>query len=118
MIAQTREKQAVTLSEIEWRNRKIPVRHEKIRLFLLNVQDSQQELEQAPDLQAKIAVYERLLLDCKDALQVVRDEIKDQVSTVKTIFAIIFVLFSLVYVIALLTWKISVLKCVENISCI
>lgn len=78
LIAQTREKQAVTLSEIEWRNRKIPVRHEKIRLFLLNVQDSQLELEQAPDLQAKIAVYERLLLDCKDSLQVVRDEIKDQ----------------------------------------
>lgn len=102
MIAQTREKQAVTLSEIEWRNRKIPVRHEKIRLFLLNVQDSQLELEQAPDLQAKIAVYERLLLDCKDALQVVRDEIKDQVSIV---FSIIYALFLLVDVIDLLTQK-------------
>lgn len=72
-------------------------------MFLLNVQDSQQELEQAPDLQAKIAVYERLLLDCKDALQVVRDEIKDQVNIVKTIFCIIYVLFSLVDVIAVFT---------------
>ncbi|GIY51758.1 signal recognition particle subunit SRP68 [Caerostris darwini] len=78
LIAQTREKQAVTLSEVEWRNRKIPVRHEKIRLFLLNVQDSQMQVEQAADLQAKIAVYERLLMDCKDAIQVVRDEMKDQ----------------------------------------
>ncbi|GBN20897.1 Signal recognition particle subunit SRP68 [Araneus ventricosus] len=78
LIAQTREKQAVTLSEVEWRNRKIPVRHEKIRLFLLNVQDSQMQVEQAADLQAKIAVYERLLMECKDAIQVVRDEIKDQ----------------------------------------
>lgn len=69
----------------------------------MNVQDSQQELEQAPDLQAKIAVYERLLLDCKDALQVVRDEIKDQVNIVKTIFCIIYVLFSLVDVIAVFT---------------
>lgn len=69
----------------------------------MNVQDSQQELEQAPDLQAKIAVYERLLLDCKDALQVVRDEIKDQVNIVKTIFGIIYVLFSLVDVIAVFT---------------
>ncbi|KAF8771648.1 Signal recognition particle subunit SRP68 like protein [Argiope bruennichi] len=78
LIAQTREKQAVTLSEVEWRNRKIPVRHEKIRLFLLNVQDSQMQVEQAADLQAKIAVYEHLLMECKDAIQVVRDEIKDQ----------------------------------------
>ncbi|GFV92382.1 signal recognition particle subunit SRP68 [Trichonephila clavipes] len=78
LIAQTREKQAVTLSEVEWRNRKIPVRQEKIRLFLLNVQDSQMQVEQAADLQAKIAVYERLLMDCKDAIQVVRDEMKDQ----------------------------------------
>ncbi|KFM65959.1 Signal recognition particle protein, partial [Stegodyphus mimosarum] len=78
LIAQTREKQAVTLSEVEWRNRKIPVRHEKIRLFLLNVQDSHTQVEQAPNLQAKIAVYERLLLDSKDAIQVVRDEMKDQ----------------------------------------
>ncbi|XP_054721035.1 signal recognition particle subunit SRP68-like [Uloborus diversus] len=78
LIAQTREKQAVTLSEVEWQGRKIPVRHEKIRLFLLNVQDAQVQVEQALDLQAKIEVYERLLLDCKDALQVVRDEMKDQ----------------------------------------
>ncbi|CAL1278923.1 unnamed protein product [Larinioides sclopetarius] len=78
LIAQTREKQAVTLSEVEWRNRKIPVRHEKIRLFLLNVQDSQMQVEQSADIQAKIAVYERLLMECKDAIQVVRDEIKDQ----------------------------------------
>ncbi|GFT62574.1 signal recognition particle subunit SRP68, partial [Nephila pilipes] len=78
LIAQTREKQAVTLSEVEWRNRKIPVRHEKIRLFLLNVQDTQMQVEQAADLQAKIAVYEHLLMDCKDAIQVVRDEMKDQ----------------------------------------
>uniref|UniRef100_A0A2L2Y0W4 Signal recognition particle subunit SRP68 n=1 Tax=Parasteatoda tepidariorum TaxID=114398 RepID=A0A2L2Y0W4_PARTP len=78
LIAQTREKQAVTLSEVEWRNRKIPVRHEKIRLFLLNVQDSQTQVDQAHDFQAKIAIYERLLLECKDALQVVRDEMKDQ----------------------------------------
>lgn len=76
LIAQTREKQAVTLSEVEWLHHKIPVRNEKIRLFLLNVQDSQVQVTSAPDIQAKIAVYERLLLDCKDALQVVRDEMK------------------------------------------
>ncbi|KAG8190077.1 hypothetical protein JTE90_023049 [Oedothorax gibbosus] len=78
LIAQTREKQAVTLSEVEWRGRKIPVRHEKIRLFLLNVQDIQTQVDQASEIQVKIDAYERLLLDCKDALQVVRDEMKDQ----------------------------------------
>lgn len=76
LIAQTREKQSVTLSEIQWLNRKIPVRQEKVRVFLLSVQESQTEVDKAPDFDTKIAVYERLLLDCKDALQALRDETK------------------------------------------
>lgn len=76
LIAQTREKQAATLSEVTWLGRTVPVRQEKVRVFLLNVQESEVEVNKAPDLEAKIAVYERLLLECKDALQVLRDELK------------------------------------------
>ncbi|KAM7288565.1 signal recognition particle subunit SRP68 [Ixodes scapularis] len=69
LIAQTREKQASSLSEVSWLGRVVPVRQEKVRLFLLAHQEAPKELAQAPDTEAKIAVHERLLMDCKDSLQ-------------------------------------------------
>ncbi|KAH6942089.1 hypothetical protein HPB50_000664 [Hyalomma asiaticum] len=59
LIEQAREKQASSLSEVTWLGRTVPVRHEK-----------------APDIEAKIAVHERLLFDCKDALQLLREELR------------------------------------------
>lgn len=76
LIAQTREKQAATLSEVTWRGRTVPVKQEKVRVFLLNLQEVEENLAQAEDLDSKISVYESLLMDCKDALQVLREEIR------------------------------------------
>lgn len=76
LIAQTREKQASSLSEVTWLGRTIPVRQEKVRLLLLSAQEAPKELAQAPDTEARIAVHERLLLDCKDALQLLREELR------------------------------------------
>lgn len=76
LISQTREKQAVTLSEVTWRGRTVPVKQEKVRLFLLNLKEVANNLSKAEDLDGKMSVYESLLMDCKDALQVLRDEIR------------------------------------------
>ncbi|KAM7289798.1 signal recognition particle subunit SRP68 [Ixodes scapularis] len=76
LIAQTREKQASSLSEVSWLGRVVPVRQEKVRLFLLAHQEAPKELAQAPDTEAKIAVHERLLMDCKDSLQLLREELR------------------------------------------
>ena len=75
LISQTREQQAATLQDVEWRGRKMAVKQEKVRVFLLAYQESGQELNQARDSDAKLAVYEDLLLQCKDALQALRDDL-------------------------------------------
>ena len=75
LINQTREQQAATLQDVEWRGRKMAVKHEKVRMFLLSHQESHQELAKADQPEAKIEIFESLLLDCKDALQVLRDEL-------------------------------------------
>lgn len=76
LISQTREQQAATLQDVEWRGRKMAVRQEKVRVFLLSYQESEQELASgARDAAAKLAVYEALLLECKDALQVLREDL-------------------------------------------
>lgn len=76
LVAQTREKQARSLSEVEWLGRRLPVRQEKVRLFLCAAREVPKEADQAPDLDARIALLERVLLDCKDAIQVVREELR------------------------------------------
>jgi len=51
------------------------VKHEKVRMFLLSHQESEQELAKTSQAEAKIGVYESLLLECKDALQALRDDL-------------------------------------------
>ena len=75
LISQTREQQAATLQDVEWKGRKMAVKHEKVRLFLLSYQESDQELAKTDETEAKVDIYESLLLDCKDALQALRDEL-------------------------------------------
>jgi len=75
LISQTREQQAASLQDVEWRGRKMAVKQEKVRIFLLSYQESGQELERSRDSDAKLAVYEDLLLQCKDALQVLREDL-------------------------------------------
>jgi len=76
LILQTREKQAATLSEVKWRGRTVPVRHEKVRLFLLNANERSSEVGGAGDEEKKMHVYDTLLMEARDALQVLRDELK------------------------------------------
>lgn len=64
LILQTQEKQAVTLQEVTWLGAKISVQDEKIRTFLLLVQDKKG---------LKLNQLERLLFECRECIQSVRD---------------------------------------------
>eukprot|EP00088_Acartia_fossae_P053457 TRINITY_DN6090_c0_g1_i2.p1 TRINITY_DN6090_c0_g1~~TRINITY_DN6090_c0_g1_i2.p1 ORF type:complete len:596 (+),score=215.24 TRINITY_DN6090_c0_g1_i2:37-1824(+) len=76
LITQTREQQAATLQDIEWKGRKMAVKQEKVRIFLLSYQESGQELTQAKESNAaKLSVYENLLLQSKDAVQALREDL-------------------------------------------
>jgi hypothetical protein len=81
VISQTREKQASSLTEITWKGKTVPVKNEQVRSFILHSNDSKQEVERAESFENKMAVYDQLLMECKDGLQSLKDEIKpDQVS--------------------------------------
>ncbi|XP_074647585.1 signal recognition particle subunit SRP68-like [Tubulanus polymorphus] len=77
LLTQTREKQTATLSEVSWRGHQIPVKNEKVRLFLLSVQASEKEIKEATTIDSKISVYESMFKECIDALQALRDELKN-----------------------------------------
>ncbi|KAF4523038.1 hypothetical protein B566_EDAN012767 [Ephemera danica] len=65
------------LSEVEWRGRSVPVKQEKVRHFLAADQELSESLSRAPDNQSKISQIENLLMDCKDAISLLRDELKN-----------------------------------------
>lgn len=76
LVAQTRTKNSEALQTTEWRGRKITVRSEKVSLFLLSIQDVNKSLERAESFEEKIQLIENLLMDCKDAISAVKDDIK------------------------------------------
>ena len=65
----------IFLQEVEWRGRKMAVKQEKVRLFLLREQEFEDELKNAEAYEETIGAYESLLMDCKDAIQVLRDDL-------------------------------------------
>jgi len=71
LITETREQQSATLQEVEWRGRKMAVKQEKARSFLIRDQDFQNELDQAgvETAEDKIAVLESFLMDAKNAIE-------------------------------------------------
>ncbi|CAG0878865.1 unnamed protein product [Darwinula stevensoni] len=80
LLAQTREKQAATLSEVTWRGRTVPLKQEKVSLCLVSVQEGEAMLEKAENLEAKLSIYDNLLAECKDALQILKDELRNDPS--------------------------------------
>lgn len=64
------------MHEVEWRGRRVAVRPEKVRLFLIALQDLDRSVAAAPALEAKIDVLENILMDCKDAISAVKEEVK------------------------------------------
>lgn len=76
LVSQTKSQSSEALQTTEWRGRKVTVRPEKVRLFLLSIQDLDKSIEKAKSINSKIEIIENVLFDCKDAIAAVKDEIK------------------------------------------
>lgn len=78
LITQARTKQAATMSEVEWRGRTVPVKIDKARIFLLGLADNEAAIAQAANEETKEHLYETLLVECRDTIQAVREELKTE----------------------------------------
>lgn len=75
LVAQTKTQSTDTLQTMDWRGRKVTVRPEKVRLFLLSIQDLDKSVEKAKSQESKIEILETIIMDCRDSIQAVKDEI-------------------------------------------
>ncbi|EZA61738.1 hypothetical protein DMN91_004411 [Ooceraea biroi] len=77
LIAQTREKQATT-EEVTWRGKSCGTVPPRAAGLIIADSKLNQALEKAATNQARIDLLEAHLIDCKDALSVVRDHFKNE----------------------------------------
>ncbi|XP_030745354.1 signal recognition particle subunit SRP68 [Sitophilus oryzae] len=77
-VTQSKEKTAVVLHEITWFGLKIPVRIEKVRLFLLSIEGLDESLKHAEDNQSKIKILENLFIDLRDVISLTRESARTE----------------------------------------
>lgn len=75
LVSQSVKHSEDALSEVKWRNRSFPVKSEKVRAFLLADRDLEKSFINGSILD-NIGLLEQHLMDCKDAIVVVKDECK------------------------------------------
>uniref|UniRef100_A0A915IZ08 Signal recognition particle subunit SRP68 n=1 Tax=Romanomermis culicivorax TaxID=13658 RepID=A0A915IZ08_ROMCU len=81
LIAQTRERQLEDSKfEIDWCKSKINVSKAstKVKSFVSSWKQFDDSVDRGGSVDAKISLFEQLLVDCRDAMQTVRDEFKDE----------------------------------------
>ena len=83
MLAQTQQKTASSLTEVAWLGKQLPVKNERLRVSLVKLQqmvgDALRWGGGGGGGGEQLRLYEALLMECQDAMQIVRDEINELV---------------------------------------
>ena len=74
MLAKTGEKAALSLTEVQWKGGVIPIKNQQVRVALIKLNQTVSEVAREESTEEKMKLYERLLMDCQDAVQMIRDE--------------------------------------------
>ena len=61
-----------------WHNKTVPIRNERARVFILRIKDKDDELERQESFEKKMEVFDNLLMESKDALQGIKEEISTE----------------------------------------
>ncbi|XP_023022582.2 signal recognition particle 68 [Leptinotarsa decemlineata] len=80
LVSQTKEKTTDVLYEVKWFKLDIPVRIERIRLFLVSIEGLDDSLMHAEDNQSKIKILENLFIDLRDVISLARDSARTEKS--------------------------------------
>lgn len=77
---------ASSLTEVQWQGKSIPVKNERIRVSLIKLNQLVSEVGRTEEREKKMTLFERLLMECQDSTQLVRDELnQDSVSVINTL---------------------------------
>lgn len=68
---------------MSWRGKTVPIRNEKARVFILRIKDQNDEIARQESFEKKMEVFDNLLMESKDALQEIKEEISSEMVSLK-----------------------------------
>lgn len=74
LVAQTKQKTAAVLHEVKWFGLNVPIRIERVQLFLKSIENLDESLNRAENNQGKIKILEDMFIDLRDIISLVREE--------------------------------------------
>lgn len=80
-LLEKRQNDASTGGEINWRGFSVPLRPERVRLYVLADQQLDAAVNKAKDIAEKLQLLEDNLMDCKDAIASLRDVLQNDPSS-------------------------------------
>jgi signal recognition particle subunit SRP68 len=75
VLDKERGKQADAMKEINWREKRLPVKNEKIRLNIVGAQDLVTQIDGAEGFDKKMKLYDQILSKYNDAMRYIREEL-------------------------------------------
>lgn len=78
LVSQTKEKTAAILHEIKWFDINVPIRMDRVKIFLLAIENLDDSINRAETTQAKIKIIEDMFIDLRDIISEVRKDPKEQ----------------------------------------
>ena len=76
LLARTKVEEAENLNLQEWRGRKIAIRNEKVRLFLLNYREFCDEVERVSSDEEKLEKYGEIIMECGESIDLVKADLR------------------------------------------
>ena len=76
LLARTKVEEAENLNLQEWRGRKIAIRNEKVRLFLLNYREFCDEVERVSSDEEKLEKYSEIIMECGESIDLVKADLR------------------------------------------
>ena len=77
LLAKTKIEESENLNVTEWRGKKIAIRNEKIRVFLLNYREFQAQID-TTDLtdEEKLEKHGEIIMECGESIDLVKQELR------------------------------------------
>ena len=76
LLARTKVEEAENLNLQEWRGRKIAIRNEKVRSFLLNYREFCDEVERVSSDEEKLEKYGEIIMECGESIDLVKTDLR------------------------------------------
>lgn len=76
VLTDLRKKQGEAMREVSWNGKTVPIKNDKLRELVLSAQDNIFEIEKLDSLEAKLELYDKTFIIYNDALNILRDELR------------------------------------------